>query len=293
MSILKEMERHGSYAQLSQGQVRYELTGPETSELVVLVHGFMGHLHVWDHQAKFLLENGYRVLRFDLYGRGFSERVKGEHGSELFQSQLIDLVNFLNIKEKFHLVGLSMGGAISARFTSHHPEKLKSLFLVDCYGIPTPEDPGIRLVQPKYFGEAVMGTLGGPILRNAPMKGIHNKKEHGGFLKWFSAPLAIKGSKRALLSTLRNFMLENHVPHFERLNHLDLPKLILWGEEDRILPIEYGRRIHALVPNAEFKTIENCGHVPQFEKPETFNDIMLQFLNGEVARSESESLKGS
>ncbi|MBI1286423.1 MAG: alpha/beta fold hydrolase [Flavobacteriales bacterium] len=282
MSILKEMERHGSYAQLSQGKVRYELSGPENGELVVLVHGFMGHLHVWDHQAKFLLENGYRVLRFDLYGRGFSDRVRGEHGSELFQSQLTDLFNFLNINEKFHLVGLSMGGAISTRFTSHHPEKVKSLFLVDCYGIPMPEDPGIRIVQPKLFGEALIGMFGGLILRNAPIKGIYDKKEHGGFTKWFSAPLAIKGSKRALLSTLRNFMLENHVPHYERLNHLDLPKLILWGEEDQVLPIEYGRKIQALVPNAEFVTIEKCGHVPQYETPEKFNQIMLQFLKREL-----------
>lgn len=281
MSILKEMEQHGSYAQLSQGKVRYELSGMEGGELVVLVHGLIGHLHVWDYQTKFLIENGYRVLRFDLYGRGFSERVKSVHGSELFQSQLVDLFNYLNIKEKFHLVGLSMGGAVSARYAAHHPEKIKSLFLVDCYGIPTPEDPGVRIVQPKYFGEALIGTFGGPILRNAPMKGIYDKKKHSGFTKWFSAPLVIKGSKRALLSTLRNFMLENHVPYYERLNHLELPKLILWGEEDKILPLDYGKRIHALVPNAQFKTIEKCGHVPQYEEPERFNSILLQFLKGE------------
>lgn len=278
MSILKEMEQHGSYAQLSQGKVRYELSGPEDGELVVLVHGLIGHLHVWDYQAKFLTENGYRVLRFDLYGRGFSERVKSVHGSELFQSQLVDLFNYLNITERFHLVGLSMGGAVSTRYAAHHPEKVKSLFLVDCYGIPTPEDPGIRVVQPKYFGEALIGTFGGPILRNAPMKGIYNKKAHSDFTKWFSAPLAIKGSKRALLSTLRNFMLENHVPHYERLNNLDIPKMILWGEEDRILPLAYGKRIHALVPSARFEAIHKCGHVPQYEEPEKFNGHLLKFL---------------
>ena len=278
MSILKEMEQHGEYAQLSNGRVRYEFAGPESGEVVVLIHGLIGHMHVWDYQFKFLIERGYRVLRFDLYGRGFSERVKGEHGSELYMAQVSDLIEFVGIKDKFHLVGLSMGGAISTRFASHHPNKIKSIFLVDCYGIPTPKDPGIRIVQPKGIGEALIGTFGGQIFKRAPIKGVFDKKKHGGFAKWFSAPMVIKGSKRAVLSTVRNFMLENHVPHYERLNHLDIPKLILWGKEDAILPYAYGQKIHALMPNARFETFEKCGHVPQFEEPDKFNTLALQFL---------------
>jgi len=195
MSILKEMEQYGVYAQLSNGKVRYEFAGPESGEVVVLIHGLIGHMHIWDYQFKFLIEQGYRVLRFDLYGRGFSERVKGEHGSELYMAQVSDLIKHVGLTEKFHLIGVSMGGAISARFASHHPEKIKSLFLVDCYGIPTPKDPGIRIVQPKGIGEFFIGTLGIPILKYAPIKGVFDKKKHGGFAKWFSAPLAIKGSK--------------------------------------------------------------------------------------------------
>lgn len=278
MSILKEMEQHGAYAQLSDGKVRYEIDGPEKADIVVLVHGLIGHMHVWDYQFKFLIENGYRVLRFDLYGRGFSERVKGEHGGELYMSQLSDLLKFLKIDKPVHLVGLSMGGAVSTRFASYHPELIKSIFLVDCYGIPTPNDPGIKVVQRKGIGEALIGAFGGPILKRAPIKGVYDKKKHKGFAKWFSAPLAIKGSKRALLSTLRNFMLENHVPHYERLNRLDIPKLILWGREDAVLPFEYGEKIHGLLPNARFEVFEKCGHVPQFEEPEKFNSLTLGWL---------------
>lgn len=278
MSVLNEMEKFGAMAQLSNGRVRYEIAGPEDGELVVLIHGLMGHMHVWDKQFGFLVSLGYRVLRFDLYGRGFSERIQRDHGSELFMAQVSDLISHLDITEKFHLVGLSMGGAISTRFTSHYPEKVKSIFLVDCYGIPTPKDPGIRIMQPKVIGEALIGTLGGAILKRAPIKGIYDKEKHKDFPKWFAAPLAIKGSKRALLSTLRNFMLENHVPHYERLNGLDIPKLILWGKEDAVLPYSYGQQIHSFVPSARFETFENCGHIPQYEEPEKFNTLTSQFL---------------
>jgi pimeloyl-ACP methyl ester carboxylesterase len=278
MSILKEMEQHGAYAPLSNGKVRYELAGPESAELVVLVHGLIGHMHVWDYQFKFLVEQGFRVLRFDLYGRGFSERVKGEHGSELFMAQLTDLFSFLNIDRPFHLVGLSMGGAISTRYASHHSDMVKSLFLVDCYGIPTPNDPGMLVVRPRGIGEALIGTLGGAILKRAPIKGVYDKKKHASFAKWFSAPLAVKGSKRALLSTLRHFMLENHVPHYKRVDHLDMNKLILWGKHDQVLPLKYGKEIHALMPSAEFVVLENCGHVPQYEEPEEVNALIKSFI---------------
>ncbi|MGB1317102.1 MAG: alpha/beta fold hydrolase [Flavobacteriales bacterium] len=278
MSILEEMRKHGEYAQLSDGKVRYQIDGPEDGEKVVLVHGLIGHFHVWDYQFKFLVEQGFCVLRYDLYGRGFSERVKGEHGAELFMSQLKDLLAHVGFNSPFHLIGLSMGGAISTRYTSHHPELVKSLFLVDCYGIPTPNDPRIKVVQPKYIGEALIGTFGGPILSRAPIKGVFDKKKHKGFAKWFSAPMVVKGSKRALLSTLRNFMLENHVPHYERINKLEIPKMILWGREDAVLPLHYGEKIHALVPNARFEVFEKCGHVPQYEKPEEFSQLMVSFI---------------
>ena len=278
MGILKEMEQHGAYAQLSNGKVRYELAGPENAELVVLVHGLIGHMHVWDYQFNFLVEKGYRVLRFDLYGRGFSERVKGEHGSELFMAQLTDLFSLLNIEKPFHLVGLSMGGAISTRYASHHAEMVKSLFLVDCYGIPTPNDPGMLVTRPRGIGEALIGTLGGAILKRAPIKGVYDKKKHAGFAKWFSAPLAVKGSKRALLSTLRHFMLENHVPHYQRVDHLSMNKLILWGKHDRVLPLKYGMEIHALMPSAEFVVLDECGHVPQYEAPEEVNSLIQSFI---------------
>lgn len=278
MAILEQMRQHGQYAQLSHGKVRYELAGPENGDLVVLVHGLIGHMHVWDYQFQFLVEQGFRVLRFDLYGRGFSDRVKSTHGSELFIKQVSDLVEYLGLKQKLNLIGLSMGGAISTRFASQFPNRISSLFLVDCYGIPTPNNPGIRIVQPKLVGEALIGTFGGVILKRAPIKGVFDKEKHKDFVKWFSAPLVIKGSKRALLSTLRNFMLEDHAPHYQRLNDMDIPKLILWGREDKILPFEYGNRIHALMPNARFEVFEKCGHIPQFEEPEKFNSMALSFL---------------
>lgn len=281
MLTLEKMRKRGSFAQLSDGATRYEVAGPKNGQPVVLVHGLMGHMHVWDHNFQFLVEQGYRVLRFDLYGRGLSERLKKPHGSELFLSQLADLTQHVNFNGPFHLVGISMGGAISVRYASHHPDRIRSLFLVDSYGIPTPDAPGIRIVQPKLLGEAFIGTLGGPILRRAPIRGIYDKEKHPDFARFLSVSLRLKGSKRALLSTLRHFMLEDQTPHFRRVNHLSFPKMILWGKEDEVLPYAYGQQVRALMPNARFEVFEQCGHVPQFERPEKFNSLCTKFLSGD------------
>ena len=136
----------------------------------------------------------------------------------------------------------------------------------------------MRITRPKGIGEALIGTIGGPILKWAPLRGVYDKKKHKGFAAWFSAPLAFSGSKRALLSTLRHFMLENHVPHFQRVDHLNMKKLILWGKHDRILPLSYGKEVHALMPSARFEVFDDCGHIPHFEEPEKFNQLALEFL---------------
>jgi pimeloyl-ACP methyl ester carboxylesterase len=276
--IMKKMAETGQMAALKHGAVRYQLEGPENGAMVVLVHGLAGHMHIWDKNFDFLVAQGYRVLRMDLYGRGFSARVQHPYTAELFVTQVAGLLQHLAIDTKLNLIGLSMGGAIITRFATTYPERVASMLWVDSYGIPTPKEPLMRLTRPRVLGELLMGVLGGPILRQAPKRGVHMPNEHPGFNQWFAAPLAIKGSKRALLSTSRHFLRDNHVPHFERVNAMDIPKLMVWGRHDKILSLDYGQQLHALVPTARWEVYEQSGHLPHFEEPEKFNAMMEKFL---------------
>lgn len=273
------MAQLGTYADLSHGRVRFQVKGPPEGGPVVLVHGLIGHMHVWDRNFDALVNSGFRVLRMDLYGRGFSDRVKHPHVSELFVTQLDELLQHLGILSPVNLIGLSMGGAVITRFATAFPERVRSILWVDSYGIPTPNNPLMRLTRPPLVGEILMGTLGGPILRQAPHRGVHERAKHLDFNRWFSAPLNIKGSKRALLSTLRNFMVEDHVPHFRAVNEMDIPKLLVWGIHDRVLPYEYGQQLHRLIPSALFESYSHSGHLPHFEESEAFNLQAIEFLN--------------
>ncbi len=120
----------GSFIRLSNGFTHYELCGPDSGQSVVLIHGFSVPYFVFDPTFNFLVSAGFRVLRYDLFGRGFSDRPYTRYNLELFVNQLKDLLCALNIK-RVNLIGLSMGGAISSAFTVSFPESVRRLILID------------------------------------------------------------------------------------------------------------------------------------------------------------------
>jgi len=121
----------GSFVRLPHGTIHYQLTGPESGRTVVLVHGFSVPYYIWDPTYDELVKRGFRVLRYDLYGRGYSDRPDEVYGPDLYDGQLNDLLSQLNVSGAVDLVGLSMGGPIVVTFAARHPEKVRSLTLVD------------------------------------------------------------------------------------------------------------------------------------------------------------------
>jgi pimeloyl-ACP methyl ester carboxylesterase len=87
-----------------------------------------------------------------------------------------------------------------------------------------------------------------------------------------------KGFRRGILSSLRNGLLDPVLEIYERVNKLDKPVLLFWGRNDPTVPFEHSATLRAAIPKLEFHAIENCGHVPHYEKPEEVNPILLEFL---------------
>ena len=110
-------EADGLFIQLSDGITHYQLGGDENgdADAVVLVHGFSVPSFIYDPTFEFLSKQNFRVLRYDLFGRGFSDRPNLKYDVHLFVKQLKELLDKLNFK-KINLVGLSMGGPITAKF---------------------------------------------------------------------------------------------------------------------------------------------------------------------------------
>jgi len=104
----------GDFVTLSRGVVHYEQAGPVDGQAVLLTHGFSVPSYIWDPTFRALAESGFRVIRYDLYGRGYSDRPQTAYDRELFVQEAVELLDSLHVNRPVDFVGLSMGGAITA-----------------------------------------------------------------------------------------------------------------------------------------------------------------------------------
>ena len=268
----------GSFVQLSQGVVHYSLDGPEHGETVVLVHGFSTPMFIWERTVPALTKAGFRVLTYDLYGRGYSDRPDVAYNEELFDTQLLELLEALEVQEPVNIMGLSMGGAIVTIFASRHPEKVKRLGMIAPAGFPVKIPFTAKLVRIPGFGDFLMSALGDRTLKKGAAKSLYDQSQVVPFLVKFEEQMAYQGYKRAILRTLKEFDLNNQAAAFEAVGKEGIPTLLIWGKNDVTVPFEHHEKVLALIPQAEFHSIDNAAHIPHYERADVVSPLITEFM---------------
>lgn len=269
----------GSFVQLADGVTHYELSNITREQTVVLVHGFSTPYFIYDPTFHFLTQNGFRVLRYDLFGRGFSDRPHVRYNVDLFIKQLSDLLDALRITRHVDLIGLSMGGAITAAFTARHPQRVRTLTLIDPAGARSlAERPMIKLIKLPFLAEVIVSLAGGEAFMNKNLRDFFDPKFIEHFKSLYRVQMKYKGFMRAILSSVRNGMIDSFIQEYERVGKMGIPVLLLWGRNDITVPLEHSNDICAAIPHLEFHMIENCGHIPHYERPDHVNPLLLAFL---------------
>lgn len=274
----------GEYIRLSEGVTHYELAGPAEAPTVVLVHGFSVPLFIWDPTFSALTQAGLRVLRYDLFGRGFSDRPAGRYDLERFVRQLAELLEALAI-QRAALVGLSMGGPIVTAFTVRFPQRVSRLVLIDVAGVRALRLPFyLRLGLLPGIGELALSLVGGERLVRGAANDFFDPRLVQAFQERYRQQMRYRGFLRALLSTLRSGMLGDFSAFYRTLGQLNLPLLLIWGRDDRTIPYEHAEQLSRLLPRAQLVTIPNCGHIPHYERPEEVNPLLITFLSQDKPR---------
>jgi len=278
----------GSFIKLSDGICHYELSPLPAQRLeetswaratIVLIHGFSVPYFIWDPTFDFLTRSGFRVLRFDLFGRGHSDRPRVRYDIHLFVRQLNDLLDALNITQPIHLVGLSMGGAISAAFVDGYPERIKSHTLIDPAGAKDTEHAtAVKLAKIPVLPEILLGLARDESLLKGVASDIFDPKLVAHFTARYKPQMRVKGFKRAILSTIRSGMLGSFIETYQRVGRLNKPTLLFWGRNDTTVPFSHSEILRAAIPHTQFHAIENCGHIPHYEKPAEVNLILSEFI---------------
>lgn len=283
----------GSFIALSDGFTHYELGGnsplplevgpgeiPDRGERVpvVLVHGFSVPYFIWDPTFDFLTQSGFQVLRYDLFGRGFSDRPKLRYNIELFCKQLREMTGILGF-ERFDLVGLSLGGPISATFTTRYPERIRRLVLIDPAGVRAVTLT--RLLHAARIlgvGRLIRALFGSEGMAKGVEFDFYNPAHDKAFVAKYSVQMEYKGFKRALLSTVRNGMLGDFMETYRKIGQQGVPTLLFWGRDDHTVPFEHSDLLCEAIPQARLQSFELCGHIPHYEKAQEANPPLLEFL---------------
>lgn len=266
------------FVELTEGYVHYELKGPDDGELVVLVHGFSVPSYIWEPTSVGLMEQGYRVLSFDLYGRGYSDRPKVEYDLDLFVNQLSELTKRVVPGDPFHLVGLSMGGPIVTAFANQSPEMVKSVTLI-APEVLTVEDKDIFPMNVPLLGEWIVGAYLVPVqLPQSQPKDFYEPEQFPGWEERYMDQLQFKGFKYAILSTIRNLVEIEPLVEYEKLNELGIPALLIWGEEDQSVSYEAIVKLMQAMPEIETLFVKEAGHIPHYEKSEIVNPKLVEFF---------------
>jgi pimeloyl-ACP methyl ester carboxylesterase len=255
---------------------------------VVMVHGIGSRHTCYNSLANdFVKQKGYRVLRYDLYGRGRSECVNEIHNGELFVTQLHDLLEKLNITQKIILIGHSMGGAITVLFTQKYPDIVEKLILLTPAGLPWKLPSGAGILSIPKFGLwffNVLASLGGQdkILAEGFWDVEYAKDALASAIK--ERQEANKKELHAsLVNSIVNFPLTGCVAQATELSKHERPTLIIWAQYDTTVPSDVCfAQYHKLFGDkATYAIVKDTRHDFFNEEKEISSKLILSWLAGE------------
>lgn len=266
------------FTTVRDGSIHYELAGPTAGPRIVLIHGVSGPMAVWDRTVPLLADAGFRVLRYDHFGRGLSDRLDVDHDEALYDRQLADLLDTLGWRESITLIGSSMGAIVAAGFATRHPERVARVVLVGPAGFPIEVPVGAKLLDVPGLGAYLMRVFGDRMLSGHHRKYFVDPDRFTELQAAFEAQLEIDGTKRSIRSTMRHMPVNDYADGYRRLGQTAKPVLLVWGKADRTFPYAHHQDAMALMPRAKLVAIEGAAHLPQLERAEELARAVVAFV---------------
>ena len=276
-------KEEGSFIDLPCGNTHYEIRGE--GELCVLVHGYATPYYIYDKVADSLVENGCKILRYDLLGRGLSERVKADYTPTLFATQLRELTQALFGEEKFYLFGTSMGGTITTAFCAAYPGYVKKLVLLAPAGMDTFKPPFYMYLSIiPVIGKIVFNVIGNKTLTVGCARELkYSKDEYDYYITSFANSIKYKGFLKCTLSSLKNTIMKTKedTKYYIKTAEQGIETLCQWGTEDITMPTYQSERFREVMPDAEYHEFDGSGHIFLYDEGERTMKYVLPFLGKE------------
>jgi len=251
---------------------------------VLLLHGAFSSLHTYDVWTDYLLDNGFRVIRYDLPGFGLTgSRLDKDYSMDMYKRSLLAVMDGLNL-DNCHIVGNSLGGWLAWEFALSYPERINRIVLIASAGfldeksIPLPfkmaKTPFINkiikyVVKKTVFEQFVRQVYGDP------------DRVDTSLIERYYDLFSREGNPDAFLNLCNQKPKDNT----HKLKKITNETLIIWGDRDAWIPVENAYRFNIQMPNSKLIIYEGIGHVPMEEIPELTVTDTMGFLDSNVSHS--------
>ncbi|MDS3862428.1 alpha/beta fold hydrolase [Thermosynechococcaceae cyanobacterium BACA0444] len=269
------------YVKIGSIKTRYWCAGDSGSP-IVLLHGAGSSIEAWSRNIHALAQS-HQVYAFDMVGSGLSDKPFANYSLEYQGQFLRDFINALKL-QRAAFVGHSMGASLALKLTLESPEQVEKLVLVSTFGLGREISIASRLLA----AFPLIVHLSQPSPRNVKLilqQNVYNLKSvPNEWIEMRSEAFKLPGRKQAFVSFLKSNInllgVRRSVfrPIVSSLANVTVPTLIIWGKQDKIVPVAHAHIAARQIPNAHLHVFDQCGHWAQFEHPQEFNQLVVEFL---------------
>ena len=260
----------------------YEESGQ--GDPILLIHGFGANLYTWRYIIP-ALSRHHHVIAVDLKGFGNSPKPSEGNYTAYDQARLVyRLIQEKNL-HNLTIIGHSFGGGValvtSAYLAEHDPERQKNLVLIDSASYLQPMPWFIDILATPVLGPLTAWLLPDEVQTHKVLELAYHNPDviPVTAVAAYARPLAMPGGKHATIMTARQSVPSDIDALTLKYRNIKVPTLILWGDDDKIVPLISGKRLHEDLPNSAIVVFESCGHIPQEEMPLATQSAIEGFLS--------------
>ena len=256
------------FINIDESKIRYLESG-NSKKTLVLIHGLGASAERWNAVIPIFAEH-FRVIVPDLIGFGYSDKPLADYTLDFFSNFLEKFFLASNI-EKPIIVGSSLGGQISAEYTSAHPQNVEKLILTSPSGVMKQSTPALDAYIMAALYPNEQNAQNAFQLMEGSGEEIDTKIING-----FIERMKLPNAKLAFMSTILG--LKNAEMITKKLQSIMPPTMIIWGADDPVIPIQHADEFVAAISDCRFFKMDNCGHTPYVQEPTIFASKVLDFV---------------
>lgn len=264
----------GNFAELSNGFTYYNIDNRFNENTLVFIHGFSVPSYIWEKTYNSAKEKGFKVIKLDLYGRGFSDNPDLDYTDELFANQVIELLQELQITNATFL-GLSNGGRVISKLADIKPNMVEKLVYVSASSFNNHKNTADKNVSKNEINEFIKNRY--PTISSGQLSDFKYPENYPLWDDKYEELLKFKGFARALISTLKNHKnldLEN-----KEISDSNKKVYTIWGDSDSVVVYnDIKEKLNKLIPNRFEYTVPNSGHLPHIENQIDFERYLFDVV---------------